>query len=63
MKYVEIDEETQTVSWERYFDYLRSAQQQFPPELYSYAIAWEHYALDSKSSLHDAWLLSARFAY
>jgi hypothetical protein len=63
MKYVEIDEHTGTVSWARYFEYLRSVQQQFPAELYSYAIEWQHYALDSASSLHDAWLVCAQFAY
>jgi hypothetical protein len=63
MKYVEIDERSGTVSWERYFEYLRSVQQQFPSELYAYAIKWEHYALDSMDSLHDAWLTCARFAY
>jgi hypothetical protein len=61
MKYVEIDEQG-TVSWDRYFEYLRGVRAQFPPEVYSYAIKWEHYALDSVSSLHDAWLTSARFA-
>jgi len=63
MKYVEIDKHTGAVSWDRYFEYLRSVQQQFPVELYSYAIDWKHYALDSVSSLHDGWLTCVRFAY
>jgi hypothetical protein len=63
MKYVDIDEDSGTVSWEPYFEYLRGAQQSFPPQLYSYAIDWKHYALDSEDSLHDAWLVCARFGY
>jgi hypothetical protein len=63
MKYVEIDEVTGEVSWDRYFAYLESVKASFPSELHAYASAWEHYALDSKASLHDAWLTTARFAH
>jgi hypothetical protein len=65
MKYVEISERPGevTVSYDRYFEYLRSERQQFPSELYLYASNLEHYSLDGKSSLHDAWLAGAQFAY
>jgi hypothetical protein len=63
MKYVEIDERTGTVSWDRYFDYIKSIKGQLPPDLYAYASNWDHYSLDSKASLHDAWLTTARFSY
>ena len=32
-------------------------------ELYDYAARWEHYSIDGKNSLHDAWLVTAKFAY
>jgi len=65
MKYVDVDERPGEVgvSMDRYFEYLRSVQQQFPPELYAYASKVEHYSLDSKNSLHDAWLVKAELSY
>jgi hypothetical protein len=63
MKYVEIDAQTGEVFWDGYFEYLRSARQQFPSDLYSYAVNWDHYSLDGTNSLHDAWLVGARFAH
>ena len=63
MHYVKIDETSGEVSWDAYFDYLRTARGQFPAALYSYAAEWEHYSLDGANSLHDAWLVGASFAY
>ena len=62
MKYVEVDDRTGVVSWDAYFEYLRTIQKRLPAELYSYAINWEHYSLDGKNSLHDAWLIGIQFA-
>jgi hypothetical protein len=63
MKYVEIDELTGEVTWDAYFEYLRSEQSSFPTALYSYAIDWDHYSLDGTNSLHDAWLVSVQIGY
>lgn len=63
MKYVDVDNLTGEVTWDAYFDYLRSIRDRFPAALYSYAIDWEHYSLDGKNSLHDAWLVSVQIGY
>jgi hypothetical protein len=63
MKYVDIDPRNGTVSWEGYFEYLRSVRNDFPVELYPYAVNREHYSHDGKNSLHDAWLIGAQFGY
>jgi hypothetical protein len=63
MKYVHIDAQTGEVNWDDYFEYLRSVREQFPSDLYSYALSWEHYSLDGENSLHDAWLVGAQFGY
>jgi hypothetical protein len=63
MRYVEIDASTGAVRWDAYFDYLKTVRAQFSPELYAYASDWKHYSLDSKDSLHDAWVLGINFPY
>lgn len=63
MKYVNVDKLTGEITWDAYFEYLRSARGHFPAALYSYAIDWEHYSLDGKNSLHDAWLVSVQIGY
>ena len=63
MKYVHIDAQTGKVNWDDYFEYLRSVREQFPSDLYSYAVSWERYSLDGGNSLHDAWLVGAQFGY
>ena len=63
MKYVKIDRLTGEVTWNAYFAYLRSIRDRFPVALYSYAIDWEHYSLDGRNSLHDAWLTSVQIGY
>ena len=63
LKYVEIDEHTGEVRWDQYFEYLRTIEQQFPPGLYSYASKWEHYSLDGRDSLHDAWLFGIHLSH
>ena len=63
MKYVEVDKLTGEVTWDAYFEYLRSIRDRFPAALYSYAIDWEHYSLDGPNSLHDAWLVSVQIGY
>jgi hypothetical protein len=63
MKYVEVDPHTGDVSWDAYFEYLRAVREDFPPELYSYAANGEHYCLDGRNSLHDAWLIGVQFGY
>jgi hypothetical protein len=65
MKYIDMDERRGEVSarFDRYFEYLRSVQHQFSSDLYAYASKLEHYSLDGKSSLHDSWLMTARFSY
>ena len=63
MRYVEIDADTGMVRWDAYFEYLKSVRTYFSPELYAYASNWEHYSLDSKDSLHDAWFLGIHFRY
>jgi hypothetical protein len=61
MKYVRIDSETGAVQWDAYFEYLTSVRSQFPAQLFSYAANWEHYSLDGRNSLHDAWLTQSSF--
>lgn len=63
MKYVNVDKLTGEVTWDAYFEYLRSIRDRFPSALYSYAIDWEHYSLDGANSLHDAWLVSVQVGY
>lgn len=63
MKYVEIDEGTGEVTWDAYFEYLRSIRGGFPVALYSYASDWGHYSLDGTNSLHDAWLVSVQIGF
>jgi|SRR5450631_3871724 len=61
MKHVLIDEETRVVQWDDYFKYLESVRAAFTEELYSYVSDWSNYSLDSKTSLHDAWLMGVHF--
>jgi len=65
MKYIELNEQRGEVSvnFDRYFEYLKSARSQISAQLYDYASKLEHYSLDGNSSLHDAWLSAAQFAY
>jgi hypothetical protein len=65
MKYIQLTGQPTEVkaSFDRYFAYLRSEQHRLSAELYDYASRWEHYSIDAKASLHDAWLVTARFAY
>ena len=63
MKYVQIDAGTSSVTWDAYFEYLRSARGDFPPLLYSYVAEWEHYSLEGLDSLHDAWMSSVRLSH
>src|SRR4051812_722454 len=63
MKYVDIDERTGEVTWDAYFDYLRTVQGRFPAALYAYAIDWQHYSLDGVDSLHDGWLTSVQVGF
>ena len=64
-KYIEVVEENglERLSFDRYFEYLKTVQQQFSADLYDYASKLENYSIDGKSSLHDAWLSAATFAY
>ena len=63
MKYVEINERTGEVTWDAYFDYLRSVRGRLPEAVYSYASEWAHYSLDGANSLHDAWLISVQIGF
>lgn len=63
MKYVDVDKLTGEVTWDAYFEYLRSIRDRFPTALYPYAIDWEDYSLDGTNSLHDAWLVSVQIGY
>jgi len=63
MKYVQIDEDTGEISWDSYFEYLRSIQGRLPAALYSYASDWEHYSLGGRDSLHDAGLVSVQIGF
>jgi hypothetical protein len=56
MKYVDIDQTTGEVSWDRYFAYVRELRHRMSDSLYAYASEPEHYSLDGANSLHDAWL-------
>lgn len=56
-----INKDTGEVRWDAYFEYLGTVHQRFPPGLYEYAANWEHYSLDGRSSLHDAWLVGVHF--
>lgn len=61
MKFVQIDEKTGVVSWDRYFEYLKGNKHAFPDPMYEYLSDWDHYSLDGEDSLHDAWIDSIRF--
>lgn len=61
MEHVDIDPHTGRVSWDEYFRYLERNKDKFPRTLYEYAANWDHYSLDSHSSLHDAWLENIAF--
>jgi hypothetical protein len=63
MKYVDIDPIAGSVTWDRYFEYLRQAERQFPEALHRYALDWDHYSLDGANSLHDAWLVGIQWSY
>jgi hypothetical protein len=63
MKYVEFDPRSGAVTLDAYFEYLRSVRQEFPADLYSYAANREHYSLDGRNTLHDAWLIGVQFGY
>lgn len=63
MHYVELDPDTGVVTWDAYFDYLRSASREFPPELYAYAANREHYSPDGRNTLQGAWLLGVQLGY
>lgn len=61
VKYVEIDADSGAISWDAYFEYLRSVREQFTSELYAYASDWGRYSLDGVDSLHDAWVTGIEF--
>jgi hypothetical protein len=63
MKYVHIDPNSGAVTWDAYFEYLRSERLSFSSELYSYASDWEKYSLDGENSLHDSWLIGVQFGF
>jgi hypothetical protein len=41
-----------------YFQYVESVRHQLSPEAYSFASNFDHYDLQSKTSLHDSWVQS-----
>jgi hypothetical protein len=63
MHYVEVDPDTGVVTWDSYFDYLRSARTDFSPELYAYAANPEHYSHEGRNTLQGAWLIGVQLGY
>ena len=63
MHYVEVDPDTGVATWDAYFEYLRSARSDFPPELYAYAANPEHYCAEGRNTLQGAWLIGVQLGY
>jgi hypothetical protein len=63
MQYVEIDPRSGDVSWDAYFDYLATVQNEFPGDLYAYAANRSHYSPDGRNTLHAAWLIGVQLGY
>ena len=61
MKFVQINERTGAVSWDRYFNYLIVNKHAFPDPMYEFVSNWDHYSLNGEDTLHDAWIDSIRF--
>jgi len=46
------------VEFDAYFEYIRSVRTRMSDKAYSFASNFDHYRLDSRVSLHDAWVQS-----
>lgn len=55
MKYILTDKEG-TTNFDEYFKYIESIKNNIPSHLYSFASDSKYYGLNSRESLHDAWL-------
>jgi len=53
MKHIFMDNDGVT-HFESYFEYLKSMKDKMPSHVYQFASDYNHYSLDSHSSLHDA---------
>lgn len=51
-----IPDEDGKISFGAYFDHIEEISSSLPVSAYDYARNYEHYGLESHSSLHDAWL-------
>jgi hypothetical protein len=43
-------------TFDRYFAYLETVRAELPEAAYQFAAKFEHYSLESHTSMHDAWL-------
>lgn len=50
------------VCFDRYFEYLLSIKDMLPPSTYEFFSDIERYSLDSKKTLHDAWIEMIKIA-
>ncbi len=46
------------IKFDDYFEYIDSIQKELPINVYKFASNWDMYSLESRSSLHDSWLLN-----
>ncbi len=46
------------IKFDDYFEYIESIQKKLPINVYKFASNWDIYSLESRSSLHDSWLLN-----
>jgi hypothetical protein len=51
---------TGALRFDEYFEHIESIRHQLSSEAYEFASNFEHYNLQSKSSLHDAWVQSVQ---
>jgi hypothetical protein len=47
-----------TINFDKYFEYIRSIRSKLSPSAYAFSSNYDHYSLDSRRSLHDAWVRS-----
>jgi hypothetical protein len=63
MRYLDINSLASAVSWDKYFEYLKTVEHRFPPSLRRYVMDWGHCSLQGANTLHDAWLAGVAFLH